>query len=176
MRAGGARVGVGEVLYAHRALAVVPPDAAREALRAALCSSRREVELFDWAWSELVSAAPLDQPLAELLESARAALPRVAVPADRAGRIPVGPADAELEELPAAWSGEELLLHKDFALYTEAERAAARALLARLATRGPTRRSRRMVRARRGPMNDMRRTLRASMRHGGEPFERHWRA
>ena len=40
------------------------------------------------------------------------------------------------EPVPAAWSAEELLLHKDFADYSAAERAAARALLARLARRG----------------------------------------
>ncbi|HZU40507.1 MAG TPA: VWA domain-containing protein [Solirubrobacteraceae bacterium] len=177
MRAGGARVGVGEVLNAHRALAAVPPAAAREALRASLCSSRRDLDVFERAWAELASGSPGDAALADLLESARAALPRVAVPADAPAAPRAGmPAELEPDELPAAWSTEELLLHKDFALYTEAERAAARALLARLALRGPTRRSRRTRPARRGPVHDMPRTLRASLRHGGEPFERRWRA
>ena len=39
MRAAQATVGVGEVLAAHRALGAVPPSAARDALRTALCST-----------------------------------------------------------------------------------------------------------------------------------------
>ena len=63
---------------------------------------------------------------------AKQALPRVAVP-------PAGdeaPA-ADLTPAPAAWSEEELLREKDFGAYTDAERAMARRLLARLALRGP---------------------------------------
>ena len=49
----------------------------------------------------------------------------------------------DLTPTPAAWSEEELLREKDFAAYTDAERAVARRLLARIALRGPKRRSRR---------------------------------
>jgi uncharacterized protein with von Willebrand factor type A (vWA) domain len=174
MRAGGGHVGVGEVLSAHRALATVPPAAAREALRVTLCASRRDLVRFDDAWAALTAGAPVDEALNDLLETAKAALPRAAVPQSAASQA--AGAEPGLEELPAAWSGHELLLHKDFAAYTEAERAAARVLLAQLAARGPRRRSRRTRRARRGPMPDMRATLRASLRHGGEPIDRRWRA
>jgi uncharacterized protein with von Willebrand factor type A (vWA) domain len=70
----------------------------------------------------------------------------------------------------------ELLREKDFAAYTDAERAAARRLLARLAARSPTRVSRRTrpVR-RRGHVPDLRATTRASLRQGGELLERRWR-
>jgi uncharacterized protein with von Willebrand factor type A (vWA) domain len=80
--------------------------------------------------------------------------------------------------VPAAWSHVEVPREKDFALYTDAERAAVRAIVARLARRGPRRRSRRTVavRRRRGHAPDLRRTVRASLRHAGEPLERHWRA
>jgi uncharacterized protein len=176
MRAGGARVGVGEVLSAHRALAAVPPAAAREALRATLCASRRDLMAFDGAWAELTADTPVDDVLAELLETAREALPRVAVPASSAPVAAQAPDLTEGDLLPSAWSTEELLLHKDFAAYTDAERALARALLARLAARGPLRRSRRTRAARRGSVHDMRGTMRASLRHGGEPVERRWRA
>jgi uncharacterized protein len=56
--------------------------------------------------------------------------------------------------------------------------AIARELIARLARRGPTRISRRTrpVRRRRGHSPDLRRVLRASLRTGGEPVHRHWRA
>ncbi len=174
MRARGATVGVGEVLGAHRALAAVPPPAARDALRIALCASRRDLFAFDGAWAELAAPPEGEDTLVDLLDAARAALPRAAVPQ---AEVPQ-PALAELglEELPAAWSQEELLLHKDFAAYSDAERAAARILLARLALRGPRRRSRRTRAARRGPVHDMRGTMRASLRHGGDPIDRRWRA
>jgi uncharacterized protein with von Willebrand factor type A (vWA) domain len=84
------------------------------------------------------------------------------------------PADGEI--LPAAWSEVELLHTKDFAEYSDLEMALARELIARLARRGPVRRSRRTrASRRRGHAPDLRRLLRASMRTGGEPVERHWR-
>lgn len=171
----GARVGVGEVLSAHLALHAVGPESARDALRLAMCSSHRDQGIFDAVWLEL-SGEPVgvDETLADLLAQAAPALPRTAVPS-RAGAAPAAAPDAP-EPVPAAWSDAELLLHKDFAAYTDAERAAARGLLARLALRGPQRLSRRTrVARRRGPVHDMRGTLRASLRHGGEPIDRRWR-
>ncbi len=175
MRAAGARVGVGEVLSAHRALHVVGPEAAHPALRATLCGSHRDQAIFDAAWLQLAGELPdVDQTLADLLAQAAPALPRTAVPGREA--TVSAPAPGAPSPVPAAWSEEELLLHKDFAAYTDAERAAARALLARLALRGPQRRSRRTRPIpRRGPVHDMRATMRASLRHGGDPVQRRWR-
>ena len=65
---------------------------------------------------------------------------------------------------------------KDFAAYTDAERAIAKHLLARLARRGPTRRSRRLRPSHRGRRLDLQRTLRDAMRSGGEPVRLAWRA
>jgi uncharacterized protein len=97
----------------------------------------------------------------------------VAVPGREVGL----PVDAEVDVVPAAWSDTELLRDKDFADYTDAERALARRIMVRIATRGPRRRSRRS-RASRRPSHrlDPRATLRASLRHAGEPFDRRWRA
>ena len=56
MRAGGARVGIDELLGAHRALAAVDPadrSAAYFALRATLCSRRDDLAAFDAAFAEL---------------------------------------------------------------------------------------------------------------------------
>ena len=87
------------------------------------------------------------------------------------------PADRDADPLPAAWSEVELLGEKDFADYTDAERAIARRLLIRLAARGHRRSSRRTRPARRrGEVHDLRATVRASLRYGGEPVERRWRA
>jgi uncharacterized protein with von Willebrand factor type A (vWA) domain len=72
-----------------------------------------------------------------------------------------------------------MLREKDFAAYTDAEMVLARELIARLARRGPTRVSRRLRpirRRRRGHRPDLRRIVRSSLRTGGEPVERHWRA
>ncbi|MEP6625626.1 MAG: VWA domain-containing protein, partial [Acidimicrobiia bacterium] len=73
------------------------------------------------------------------------------------------------------FSRAEVLGHQDFATYSPAEHAEARRLLADLRVAGARRRSRRLVqtRARRRP--DVRRTVRASMRTGGEPVVRAYR-
>ncbi len=181
MRAGGARVGIGELLAAHRALTAIDPadrSSAYFALRASLCSRRDDLEAFDAAFAEWFSAPPPEIPEAPpaLDEVASLALPRVAVPEARHPGAP-----DELEILPAAWSDVELLKDKDFADYNDAERRAARLIMRRLAGAGPTRRSRRTRPARRrgapphAARPDLRGTIRSSLRSGGEPFERHWR-
>jgi uncharacterized protein with von Willebrand factor type A (vWA) domain len=177
MRESGARVGVGELLAAHRALAAVDP-ASREdayyALRAALCSTRAELAIFADSFA-VVFAAPegaQEDPLAALGEIERAAMPRVGVPQQAPGTEPRDTGDP----VPAAWSEEELLREKDFAAYTDAERALARRLLARIAARAPQRLSRRSrPTSRRRDTHDLRATVRASLRHGGELMERRYR-
>jgi hypothetical protein len=179
MREAGARVGVGEVLAGHRALAAVDPadrEDAYHALRAVLCSSRRDLAVFDAAWAATFPQPEpeVDEALAAAMESARAALPRTAVPAEAPAVAPAG--DEDPVPVPAAYSEEELLRTKDFAEYTAAERAAARALLERLARRGPRRASRRTTPTRRRrDEHDLRATVRASLRHGGELVERRFR-
>src|SRR4051794_41371497 len=86
MRAGGARVGVGELLAAHRALGAVDASRREEAffaLRAALCSSHADTLLFAEAFG-LAFAAPDEEredPLDALGQIERAALPRMGIPA-----------------------------------------------------------------------------------------------
>ncbi len=180
LRAQGARVGVGELLMAHRALAAVDPasrEDSRLALRAVLCSNHRDLERFDRAFRAVFGdgqAPGHDHSLDELGEIERAALPRAGIPGE-GGRPRTAP--AEPHPVPAAWSEVELLRNKDFARYTDAEMALARELIVRLARRGPTRLSRRTRPARRrGHTPDLRRTVRASLRTAGEPINRRWRA
>jgi uncharacterized protein len=181
MRAAGARVGVDELIAAHRALAAVDPAdraASYFALRATLCSRRDDFVAFDAAFGELfapvVAAAPA---LPEDLAAAGLALPRVGVPAEEVA-VPV---DAETDVVPSAWSDAELLREKDFADYTDAERELARRVMRRLAGAGPMRPSRRTRPARRrgapphAARPDLRQTIRSSLRTGGDPVERHWR-
>jgi uncharacterized protein with von Willebrand factor type A (vWA) domain len=182
MRAGGVRVGIGELISAHRALSAVDPgnrDAAYFALRATLCSRREDLPAFDAAFAEWFLPAPaeLPEPPEALDEAAKLVLPRVALPAAQGLPEPT----AELDAVPSAWSDVELLRDKDFADYTEEERRRARRAIRRLATGAPTRPSRRTRPARRrgapphAARPDLRRTMRASLRTGGDPVERHWR-
>jgi uncharacterized protein len=178
LRAQGSRVGVGELLAAHRALAAIDAasrEEARLALRTVLCSQRVDLERFDLAFASVFAdrgPTDHDQPLSELGAIERAALPSLGVP-DPARRA----AERDSTPVPAAWSDFELLRHKDFARYTPAEMIAARVLIARLARRHPTRLSRRTRPSRRrGRSPDLRQTFRASLRTGGEPVHRRWRA
>ena len=176
LRERGVRLGVGELLGAHRALAAVDPASRRDArlaLRAVLCSRHEDLEAFDAAFAAVFGADEHAgrNPFEELGEITREVLPRIAAPPSRAVPEPGDP-----EAVPAAWSHVELLHEKDFAAYSDRELAVARAVLARLARRGPTRRSRRTRPSRRrGHVPDLRRTLRASLRHAGEPLDRRWR-
>ena len=176
MRAGGARVGVGELLAAHRALAAVDASDRMDAyfaLRTTLCSTRAELLLFSQAFATVFAATPPEDPLAALGEIEKAALPKMGVP--QTGAAGVEP-DLSADPVPAAYSEEELLREKDVATYTDAERAQARRLLARIAARAPQRLSRRTrPTRRRRDVHDLRATVRASLRHGGELMERRYR-
>jgi uncharacterized protein with von Willebrand factor type A (vWA) domain len=142
------------------------------ALRAALCSSRAELAIFAEAFAAVFTLnEPRPEPPEDLSAEGRAALPRAGV----SRREEEAPA-FELLPVPAAYSEQELLREKDFAEYSDAERAAARALLMRLARRTPQRLSRRTrPTRRRREVHDLRATVRASLRHGGELLERRYR-
>jgi len=175
MRAGGSAVGVGELLAAHRALEAVDPSSRRDAffaLRAVLCSTRADFALFAEAFAIVFAVEDYsDDPLEQLGQIERAVLPKMGIPMESEGR-----ADMADSPVPAAWSEEELLREKDFAEYSDDERALARLLLARLARRAPQRISRRTRPThRRREIHDLRATVRVSLRHGGELLERRYR-
>jgi len=176
LRGRGVRVGVGEVVAASRALGAVDAASradARLALRAAMCAGREDLAAFDEAFEAVFGRGePAASAAPDPVQSA--ALPK-------APGAPVRPPPARGEApdpIPAAWSPVALDRHKDFGEYTDAERAAVRRVLDRLARRGPRRLSRRTVptRRRRGHAPDLRRMVRASLHYAGEPLERHWRA
>jgi uncharacterized protein with von Willebrand factor type A (vWA) domain len=181
MRAGGVRVGVGELLSAHRALAAVNPTdraAAYFALRSTLCSRHEDLPAFDAAFAEWSGAGPERPEVPPVLdEVASLVLPSFGVPAVESATVD----DLRAELVPSAWSDVELLRDKDFADYSAAERRLARRVMRSLAASAPTRPSRRTRAApRRGPpphaaRPDLRRTLRAALGTQGDPVERHWR-
>jgi len=91
-----------------------------------------------------------------------------------------GSSDDDGDEMPVVavrWSPADVLRHRDFATYTNAEHAEARRLMADLRLAGALRASRRHrpTRSTRG-RPDLRRTIRRSLRAGGEPARRAFRA
>ena len=75
------------------------------------------------------------------------------------------------------FSATEVLRHKDFADYSDDELVEAQQLMSRLRFVGSPRRSLRLAASRAGARAtpDLRRTVRAAMRAGGEPMRRHYR-
>src|SRR4051794_36975372 len=105
--------------------------------------------------------------------AARAMVPRIG---DPGARPSPGAEVMDTKPIPAAWSPVELLRTKDFAALSDREIAQAHRALRRFARRGPRRLSRRARPSRRrGDREDLRATVRASLRYGGEPVERRWR-
>jgi uncharacterized protein with von Willebrand factor type A (vWA) domain len=179
LRARGARIGMGEVLVAHRALAAVDAsvrDEAFDALSVVLCSSREDLQVFPEAFAAVFGAPDAQPDPASPQDAADASIAhpvtsRCALPAATAS-----PEEDPADPGPAAWSDAEILRRKDFAQYTEADHAAARQLLERLATRVPQRRSRRTRPVRgRGRVLDLRASMLGLLRHGGEMIEPCWR-
>jgi uncharacterized protein with von Willebrand factor type A (vWA) domain len=73
------------------------------------------------------------------------------------------------------FSAAEVLRDKDFSEYSTDELRLAQELMSRLRLAGPPRRSFRYRRAHGGRRADLRATMRASLRTGGEPMRRYWR-
>ena len=90
-----------------------------------------------------------------------------------------GPESAEADDDPTIrlrFSATELLRNKDFGAYSDDELRLAQRWMSRLRFVGPPRRSLRLEPAKRDERRpDVRRTVRASLRSGGEPMRRYWR-
>jgi uncharacterized protein with von Willebrand factor type A (vWA) domain len=83
------------------------------------------------------------------------------------------PLESEGPTLVLRWSRQEVLRHKDFAAYTHAEFEEARRLMTDVRLHGALRRSRRRRPSRKAEGRpDLRRTVRRSLRSGGEPIRR----
>ena len=74
------------------------------------------------------------------------------------------------------FSSIETLREKDFAAYTDTELREAEKFMSSLKLAGPPKRSLRLQKTnRKGTRHDIRRTMRATLQHDGEPIERYWR-
>ena len=70
----------------------------------------------------------------------------------------------------------ETLREKDFAAYNQLELREAEQFMASLRLAGPPKKSLRLMKTNRhGARQDIRRTMRATLQHDGEPIERYWR-
>jgi uncharacterized protein with von Willebrand factor type A (vWA) domain len=179
LRAGGVRVGTGELETATRALRAIDASSREDsylALRAVLCSKRTDQPVFDGAFAAVFGdpGAQGSKGMPDMPPGVELALPRVATPPPP-GAQPNKVAPPEVR--PAAWSAIETLAEKDFAHYTDEERAQARRIIMHLARHMPMREARRTkATRRRGVRPDLQATVRASLRHGGEPLDIRWRA
>ena len=84
-----------------------------------------------------------------------------------------GEGDGDQETEVLRFSRAERLYDKDFGDFDDAELREAERVMAEMRVRPATRRSRRRRRANRGDAHDLRRTVRAAMRRGGEPIDLH---
>jgi uncharacterized protein len=174
LREAGLEVGPGRISDALEALDHVGLSRQEDVywtLRTTLVARREELEPFDLAfdaWFLRRGAQPPRRPR----EDSR--------PVRRGARVrrDARPGSAEApgrEREEVGHSSHEVLRTKDFGDMSPAESAAARRLIASIATDRPMRRSHRLVRHRRGTRLHMRALMRGSLATAGEPLERRYR-
>jgi uncharacterized protein len=177
LREAGLEVGPGRVIDALRALDAV--DLTRQSdvyfsLRQTLVSRHDELDIFDRAFSAWFLRAPVTPPVRQKAATQ---------PVTRAVEAAVDrPRNADVEEdatgdpLELGASAHELLRDKDFAEMTGDEMRRVRELIRRIARQRPQRSSRRRAADPSGDVLDLRRLIRRSLRTGGDPVDRPYRA
>ena len=175
LREVGLEVGPGRVADALRGLGAV--DLTRQedvyfALRQTLVSRHDELDLFDRAFNAWFLRAPVLPPV----RTAPSPVAQQKV-GESLSDGPGGEQDDELgDPLELGASGHELLRDKDFAEMTPDEYRRVKSLIAAIAGHRPLRASRRRRADPRGDRLDMRRLIRQSLRTGGDPVDRPYRA
>jgi uncharacterized protein len=190
LRSLGLPVGTGRILTFCRAAAVLDPfdrTDLRWAARTTLISRPDQRAALDAAFDRYFGqGAGLDLPIVPSEELAAALRTAHASGDEQTARdvalasswSTLGPDEEDVEGEAAiriVASDAEVLRTKDFAELTDPERRAVSSLIRRVVLAAPLRPSRRYRAASRGQRFDLRRTLRASLRTQGEPFERAWR-
>jgi hypothetical protein len=174
LRGRGLHVGAREAADALRALAAVDLTDRREAylaLRSVLASGLDAQRIFDAAFWEFWGlpgqeheGPPSGEP-ATLPADGQQALDRVLLEWQQGGD------EAENGEQVPAYSPVEVMTQKDFSAFSADELEEITAVVFAIARRVATRLSRRTRHARRGHLVDLRRTIRHSLRRGGEVIE-----
>ena len=177
LRGAGLAVPIGsgiDFVEAVGLLGVDSRDAVYWAGRSTLVRKPEDLRLYDRAfavfWEQRGGSGPDEQPEEPL---------KITIAMDDDSGDDGGDADsAEANDDPTLqlrFSATEVLRHKDFAAYDEDELALAQELMSNLRFAGPPRNSFRTRKAVRGSQPDIRATIRASLRSGGEPIRRKWR-
>jgi uncharacterized protein with von Willebrand factor type A (vWA) domain len=170
----GIEVGPGRVQDALRGLDAVDlasQDDVYWTLRQTLASRQEELDLFDRAFRAWFLRSPVEAPRRSVvLGVVERGSGGGATGDDGRGE----PADDS--SLVLGTSTRELLRQKDFAAMTPDEFQQVKLLIAEIAHERPTRTSRRRYPDPRGDMLDIRRLVRRSLRTGGDPLERPFRA
>jgi uncharacterized protein with von Willebrand factor type A (vWA) domain len=177
LREAGLEVGPGRVSDALRALDAVDLERQEDvyfSLRQTLVSRRDELDLFDRAFSAWFLRAPVLPPVRT--RTAADVVTRIGEAAADRVRTRDGEEGDEGDPLELGASGQELLRDKDFADLTGDELRIVRDLIARIARTRPQRLSRRRTADPRGDRLDVRRMIRRSLRTGGDPVDRPFRA
>lgn len=185
LRGRGLVVTPGTSLDAARALEYVDisdPRAFHAALRSILTCSVEDYATFDEAfvafWGELIRQAPLPRPGERVVTpdiEGPGRPPEVEyapVPLDFEGLDP--DADARLPGGEGSANNVDVLTHKDFADYTASDIALARRVVRQVAPSLATVPSRRTRPASSGGRIDMRRTVSAARRYGGDTVQLAW--
>jgi uncharacterized protein with von Willebrand factor type A (vWA) domain len=178
LRTRGVSVGPREAADALRALAAVDVGSRREcylALRAILTSRYEDLPLFD----EVFEAYWNPPPVMEQQEPAPETMPGLSGDGQMQSPTLLEWLDEALQpqgdETIPAYSAVEVLTHKDFSTFSADELDEVSRLVVAIAKRVATRLSRRVRATPRGHQVDLRRTIRHSLRHGGEIIDLFYR-
>ena len=173
LRGAGLKVPIGSVLAFVDALGVLRLDHRDDvywAGRATLVRAPEDLVLYDRAFAVFWAHAR-STTVEEVVEEQRITL---AMDDEEGGDDGVGEPSDE-PTITLRFSAAEVLRDKDFSEYSTDELRLAQELMSRLRLAGPPRRSFRYRRAHGGRRADLRATMRASLRTGGEPMRRYWR-
>lgn len=175
LRAQGVSVRAGGTLDAARALDLVGlprRDDVRDALRAVLVSRHDDLARFDrvfdrfWRVWPAAGGSGLPQPIQPPRRGVTTVQWQASASVPPEEHDAAGPQDAP--DRVRTYSAADVWREKDFAAYSAAETARARAAIARLVWTPGDRVTRRWVPGSGGPV-DLRRLLRVNARHGGNP-------
>ncbi len=152
----------------------------KDSARTILVQRRQQIEIFDRAFDLFWSAdAVKPRERIDLGRLLRRTLHRdrtvVALAADDPPAGGAAETETEMLEMRATYSAGEVLRHKDFADLSSEELTTVRRLMLERPWKIDLRRTRRKVAATSGPYFDVRRTLRRSLRRGGEVMHLQWR-
>ena len=176
LRAAGLAVGSGEVLTYCAAMTSLDPSDVVDlywAGRATLVARHEQIDVYDEVFRRFFLDAA--DPVRELLTLRAQAGAETQAVLEVPATDPAAEGNEEQAVLGLMASDVDTLRHKSFAACTPEELAALRRIMTRIRLTPPRRRTRRTVAGSAGRTPDLRRTIRASLRAGGEPAELFWR-